>query len=121
MVQVIYISYVLFIIFLSLIPMPMGGGVPYLDKVEHAVAYCVMGILAYVSVYTLRGRIILYLFMFLLGVAIEFLQLYIPGRESSLYDELANTAGLALAFLLCRAFSILFKRHAVGGGNVPGF
>lgn len=120
MIQVIYISYVFFIMFLSLIPMSIGGGVQYLDKVEHLVAYCVMGVLAYVAVESLNKRIILYIFMFLLGVAIELFQMYIPGRDASVYDAMANTAGLALSFLLCRAFSILIKGNAGGGTDAPG-
>ena len=120
MIQVIYISYVFFVIFLCTIPMSAGGGVHYLDKVEHAVAYCVMGILAYISVDTLNRRIVLYVLMFLLGIAIEFIQMYIPGRDASAYDAMANTAGLALSFLLCRVFSMLFKRPAVSGKGMPG-
>jgi len=119
MLQVIYISYVLLVIFLSVIPISAGGGVQYLDKVEHATAYCVMGVLAYISVESLNKRIILYIFMFLLGIAIEFFQMYIPGRDASVYDAMANTAGLALSFLLCWVFSILFKRFSVGGKGVP--
>ncbi len=109
MLQVIYISYMLMVIFLSVIPVSAAGGVSYLDKVAHTAAYCVMGVLAYISVETLNKRVILFIFMFLLGIALEFFQLYIPGRDSSVYDAMANTAGLALSFLLCWSFPLFFK------------
>ena len=107
MLQVIFISYVLVVIFLSLIPASGMGGVEYMDKAAHASAYGFMGILAYISFETLGKRMIIFIFMFLLGISLEFLQLLVPGRSASVYDALANTTGLVLSFLLCWTYSLI--------------
>lgn len=107
MIQVIYISYVLLVIFLSLVPQPAGAGGSNLDKIVHACLYGIMGVLAYIAFDTLGKRIIIFIFMFLLGVLLELLQIYIPGRDASLHDALANATGLALSFLLCWLYAII--------------
>lgn len=107
MIQVIFISYVLLVIFLSLVPQPAGAGGSNLDKIVHACLYGMMGVLAYIAFDTLGKRIIIFIFMFLLGVSLELLQIYIPGRDASLYDALANATGLALSFLLCWLYTII--------------
>ena len=107
MLQVIYISYVLLMILLSLMPVSGVGGREYMDKVAHAAGYGFMGILAYISFQTLGKRVIIFIFMFLLGITLEFLQLLIPGRSASVYDVLANTTGLVLSFLLCWTYSLI--------------
>ena len=107
MVQVIFISYVLLVIFLSLVPLPPGAGGNNMDKIVHASLYGIMGVLAYIAFNTLGKRIIIFIFMFLLGVSLELLQIYIPGRDASLYDALANATGLVLSFLICWLYTII--------------
>ena len=107
MIQVIFISYVLLVIFLSVVPQPAGIGGNNLDKIVHAVLYGIMGVLAYTAFNTMGKRIIIFIFMFLLGISLEFFQIYIPGRDASLYDALANATGLALSFFLCWLYTII--------------
>ncbi|OGE23636.1 MAG: hypothetical protein A3J42_04020 [Candidatus Dadabacteria bacterium RIFCSPHIGHO2_12_FULL_53_21] len=107
MIQVIFLSYVLIVIFLSLIPGSSAGGGEYLDKIAHAVSYGIMGVLAYIAFYTFRKRITIFIFMFFLGVSLELFQMYVPGRVASVYDAAANTAGLVLSFLLCWIYTLI--------------
>ena len=117
MVQVIFIAYVLLVIFLCLIPQPAGIGIGNLDKIVHVSMYFVMGVLAYIGFNSLGKRIIIFIFMFLLGVSIELLQIYIPGRDASVYDALANAAGLALSFFLCWLYTIIPDAAPPGADN----
>ncbi len=78
-----------------------------MDKIAHALSYFVMGVLAYVAFNTFRKRITIFIFIFFLGVLLEFVQIYIPGRGASVYDAAANTAGLALSFLLCWLYTLI--------------
>jgi VanZ family protein len=118
MVQVIFISYVLLVILLSLFPQPAGTGGGYLDKIIHASLYCVMGVLAYIAFNTLGKRIVMFLFMLLLGISLELFQTYIPGRDASVYDALANTTGLALSFFLCWLYTIIPDTQPPGTDNI---
>jgi VanZ family protein len=117
MVQVIFISYVLLVIFLCLVPQPAGIGGGNLDKLVHASMYFIMGVLAYIAFNTLGKRIVMFIFMFLLGVSIELFQIYIPGRDASVYDALANAAGLALSFFLCWLYTIIPDARTPGADN----
>lgn len=117
MVQVIFISYLLLVIFISLVPQPAGSGSGNLDKIVHVLLYFVMGVIAYTAFNTFGKRIVIFIFMLLLGVSLELLQAYIPGRDASLYDALANTAGLALSFTLCWIYTLIPDAQPPGSGN----
>jgi VanZ family protein len=118
MVQVIFISYVLLVIFLSLIPGPGVGGGQYLDKIAHAALYAIMGVLAYIAFETFWRRIVIFIFIFLLGISLEFFQIYVPGRGASVYDVLANTSGLTLSFLLCWIYTLIPNIPPPGAGKI---
>lgn len=120
MVQVIFISYVLLVIFLSLVPQPAGAGSGNLDKIVHVSMYFLMGILAYVAFNTPGKRIVMFISMFLLGVSLELFQIYIPGRDASLYDVLANVSGLALSFFLCWLYTVIPDARPPGTGDISG-
>lgn len=89
------------------------------DKVEHVIAYAVLGLLAAAS--SERGvmRVILGLAVF--GAAIEMLQAFSPGRSPDLLDVVADVAGAGLgcglAILLRHMTSLLFDKRA--GGATP--
>ncbi|MEW6143618.1 MAG: VanZ family protein [Thermodesulfobacteriota bacterium] len=104
-------------IFLSLIPGPGIGGGQYLDKIAHAIFYSVMGVLAYIAFETVWKRIIIFIFIFLLGISLEFFQIYVPGRGASVYDVLANTSGLILSFLLCWIYTLIPDTPPPGAGE----
>ncbi len=46
------------------------------------------------------GKILIFLFILLLGVGIEAIQYYIPHRGASSHDLLANTLGVLFGFML---------------------
>jgi VanZ family protein len=80
------------------------------DKVLHAIEYLILGVLLARAVRaSLRiGRPIVTALLALscgivVGTADELYQSYIPGRESSAFDLLADTTGLAIAQLLVLA------------------
>ena len=79
---------------LSLAPSATLPPTPVGDKVEHLIAYAVLGLLGAVS--SVRGvtRVILGLAAF--GIAIELLQTFSPGRSPDVLDVVADIAGAGL-------------------------
>lgn len=74
----------------------------YSDKLYHAGAYFVLGILLWRTLrYTTRSPIILALFCFgagsLFGATDEWHQSFVPGRSSDIIDWLADSIGVSLA------------------------
>jgi len=80
---------------------------PGLDKLAHGFVY---GVLAAAAIYAVQenaprtppGRtcMLVVLFCFLYGMTDEFHQSFVPGRDPSLGDLLADTAGAALMTFL---------------------
>lgn len=89
------------------------------DKMEHVIAYAVLGLLGAAS--SKRGvmRVILGLAVF--GAAIEMLQTFSPGRSPDPLDVAADIAGAGLgcglAILLRHMTSLLIDKSA--GGATP--
>jgi VanZ family protein len=89
------------------------------DKVEHVIAYAVLGLLGAAS--SERGvmRVIVGLAVF--GAAIEMLQTFSPGRAPDPLDLVADIAGAGLgcglALLLRHMTSLLIDKSA--GGATP--
>jgi len=81
------------------LPMPMLF--PMQDKVNHFIAYAVMGVLAFRAVRHRFGGNTLWiaslLFCSLYGVSDEYHQSFVPGRMSEVADWLADTLGAAAA------------------------
>lgn len=99
MVQLILISYILLVIFLSLIPTAaLVSGMPS-DKLAHFLAYGVMGGLAYLSVESKAKKAYLFIIIISLGAVLEVLQFFIPGRSTSFFDMIANTLGAAMGYI----------------------
>ena len=72
------------------------------DKVLHAAAYAVM---TFCGIRGLRMRTIWVAAVgFCLGCAMEYAQSFIPGRDMSAWDQLANTAGIATGMMACMKF-----------------
>ena len=112
MLQLTFITYVVFVIAASLIPEAGMGVTVYKDKIAHLMAYFAMGALAWISVATMRRKLYLLLFSVVLGVVLELVQEYVPGRSMDAADAAANTAGVVLAYLICR-----FCESYVGWGT----
>lgn len=76
---------------------PPSGHV--IDKMIHASAYFSLTCLGYVIFTSTRMRWTMVFFLFCLGATIEVLQGIIGGREASVWDQLANSTGIALAMI----------------------
>ena len=121
MIQLIFIAYTLFVIFLSLFPLPASPAVGYTDKVVHFVLYGILVFVAYVSVSTLKRRLYLFLFAIVLGITLEFFQIYVPGRYASLLDTAANVGGALTGLIICLLYTRFYGGKGAGGMSVPGF
>lgn len=100
------------ILYLSLTPtetLTVGN-----DKISHFIAYsCLMlniGMLVYPNKRKIFIGVVLAVF---LGILIEILQHYIPGRFMSLGDVIANTIGVLLGTILILLFGQSIRRFFV--------
>ncbi len=86
----------------QLAPPGQGGA----DKYLHAI--CFAG-LAFIGLWTARETLtrgVVLLGLLLLGAGIEWLQATVPGRQGSYSDLAADAAGLLLALILLRCWSM---------------
>jgi VanZ family protein len=101
---------------LSLLPSATLPPTAIGDKVEHVIAYAVLGLLGAAS--SARGvrRVILGLAAF--GLLIELLQTFSPGRSPELLDLVADVAGAGLgcaaAMVPRRMTSLLIDKDTAG-------
>ena len=80
---------------------PGGGqGVEHLDKVVHLLVYYIFAVLGYRMLVDKRYYLYVCLGIIAYSGLIELGQSYIPGREMSALDLLANTVGVALGALV---------------------
>ena len=86
------------------------------DKVEHVIAYAVLGLLGAASPVHCVVRVILGVAAF--GIAIEMLQSFSPGRSPDPLDAMADIVGASLgcgaAIVLRRMTSLLIDKNAAG-------
>ena len=105
------ILYCGFIFYLSHHPtLPITPMFTNQDKLIHAIAYAVMGVLAYLSIGK-QTRVIPMLssimFCSIYGVTDEFHQSFIAGRVADVWDWLADTIGATLAVISMRVQEFL--------------
>ena len=72
------------------------------DKLLHFSMHAANAVVAALAFPAVRAYVIVLLLLFLLGPLIELLQHFTPGRDASILDQLANTAGLLTAAWLSR-------------------
>ena len=68
------------------------------DKANHFLAFFVLYVLLYYSHFEL-SKVSCFLLLLAFGVQIEIIQYFIPGREFSLFDVVADSLGLFLGIL----------------------
>lgn len=85
------------IFLLSLIP-HLFAVVNQSDKFLHVTAYCFLMMGPVFIFENRRKKNIIAIFLILTGFALEYLQGVIGGREVSLYDGLANMAGVIIGY-----------------------
>jgi len=80
------------------------------DKGEHFIVFFLLSFLLNRASDTRIHRLRNILVLFSFGVVIEFVQLWIPERGTSLTDALANFAGI-LVFQLCFSIYLFFVKR----------
>ena len=113
--QIIGLALVAFVIQASLTSNPVKVDVIYFDKYAHTAGYFVlMGWFVQIYQTRLSVNILAVLFIFM-GIGIEFVQGMTGYRYFDIYDMLANSLGVILAWLLSKTvFADLlyyFERH----------
>ena len=102
-VQFFWFLSIILVSYLSLIPRIQ---IPYefsgADKLGHFLAYLWLGILPFFGFARLRVAFTGALLMILLGVGLEFVQSYVPGRNFSVADMAANCAGVVSGIFLAK-------------------
>ena len=98
---IVFIVYAGIVAVTSLSP---GGnqGVEHLDKVVHLLVYYIFAVLGYRMLANKRYYLYLCLGIVVYSGMIELGQSYIPGRDMSIYDLLANILGVTLGALVIK-------------------
>lgn len=95
---------------LSLLPPKSGVEIPSNDKINHFIAY---GTFAFCSLSAYLGpkmwRLILFVVAY--GLFMEWMQGFVPGREQSWYDALANALGVLIGWTTFRILSRKERRN----------
>ena len=94
---------------------------PYADKLLHATAYGIMGILFYRAYQTLRIKNNIQLLMVLsavsaslYGISDEIHQSFVPFRQAEVADVIADTIGAFSGVWLYRLLSVFRERQSRG-------
>ncbi|MBN2061474.1 MAG: VanZ family protein [Deltaproteobacteria bacterium] len=69
------------------------------DKVYHALAYLWLSFLPYVGFMNKKRALLSALLMIVLGMGLEFCQIFIPEREASIPDIIANSIGVIIGIV----------------------
>ena len=85
---------------LSLLPPKSGVELGSHDKMGHFIAYCVFSFNYGLVVSTINKHFYGLPFLIAYGMFMEFCQGFVPGREPSWLDILANSSGVAIGLSL---------------------
>ena len=66
------------------------------DKLEHFAAYAVLGLVGFLAFFRNARQVLFSLMIY--GATLEVLQGFVPGRQPSVADALANASGVVLAY-----------------------
>ena len=104
MILPLWVASVAMVIYLSLSP---RLEIPYdfsnADKVAHLLAYLWLAALSFFAFPTPKSALVGALCMVPMGIGLEFLQVYVPGRSFSVADMAANCLGVMLGIWLARS------------------
>jgi len=105
-IRIALLIYVLLVILVSLLP---NGGVSVgnSDKFGHFFAYGGMSVLALLSFDSKPARLVALLGAVGLGALLEWGQSFVPGRDMSLADGIANALGVLVGALSFRFFGYI--------------
>jgi VanZ family protein len=121
---VLLLLYTGMIFFLSSRPNLKPPGVDFflMDKMIHFVEYTILGVLLFEGIgrTIMRSRLFGFLFLFAVGSSVgaldEMFQSYIPGRNMSIYDYIADAIGVAAGVSLALLWKL--RRTSVSKGSV---
>ena len=85
----------------------------YSDKAWHALAYLWLSLLPYVGFEHKRRALSVSLLMIALGMGLEFGQHFIPEREFSISDIMANNLGVILGIVFGMALRRFYPRFTI--------
>ena len=106
---VLFIILIIAITVLSLLPPKSGLELGKSDKLNHFLAYAILSLnFGFIST-KIRSYFIGIPFLITYGLLIEFFQGFVPGRDPSFYDALANFVGVFSGFFIFRLFSRIKK------------
>lgn len=110
-----WIFSIVIVFYLSLIPqVETSIDFKYSDKAWHVLAYLWLSFLPYVGFENKRRALLGSLLMIALGMGLEFGQSFIPEREATISDIIANNIGVIIGILfgstLRRFYHINFRR-----------
>jgi VanZ family protein len=102
-IQAVWLFSIVLIACLSLaprieIPYQFSGA----DKLAHCLTYAWLAILPFFGSASMRAALTQAFLMVPLGIALELAQRYIPGRDFSVADMIANSVGVALGIIIAR-------------------
>ena len=106
---VLFIILIIAIKVLSLLPPKSGLELGKSDKLNHFLAYAILSLnFGFISS-KIRSYFRGIPFLIAYGILIEFFQGFVPGRDPSFYDALANFVGVFSGFFIFRLFSRIKK------------
>jgi VanZ family protein len=104
-----FISVIISISVLSLLPPKSSLHLGSKDKISHFLAYFILSSNAFLVWRISRKSFWLIFILILYGLLLEFFQNFVPGRDSNWLDAFANTTGVLLGFLIIWLFSRIDK------------
>ena len=105
----LFIILIIAITVLSLLPPKSGLELGKSDKLNHFLAYAILSLnFGFISS-NIRPYFVGIPFLIAYGILIEFFQGFVPGRDPSFYDALANSVGVFSGFFIFRLFSRIKK------------
>ncbi len=108
--KLVFISFILVIVgitILSLIPPISKINLNETDKIGHFFAYAVLTLNGLMIQKYKSKKIWMILAFIIYGGLMEFLQGFVPGREVSIWDIVANTSGVLIGFALIQLLETL--------------
>jgi VanZ family protein len=83
---------------------PDGSTLPTNDKVGHSLAYLSLSLNLFLLCSSKSERLKAVLFLISYGVLMEIIQGFIPGRDSSINDMIANSTGIGAGLIIIYFF-----------------
>jgi len=84
-----------------------------IDKILHFLEYAILGILSFRAFYNIRKKLDLpIIFIIFYSISDELHQSFIPGRDASFYDALADILGGIFGIIFFKLWKEKLKRKA---------